>query len=146
MPLSLELLLPARGAERQPQQQAPAPPAPPAPSSAPSADDAAAAVTPPNFNAAYLNNPPPVYPYGARQRHETGEGRLRVLVTATGVAGDVKIEKSSGSSSLDQAARSSQRASSQSTSERRFKKRAISRFGTASGVASRSITLRFSSA
>lgn len=80
-----------------------APPAPPAPPAAsPPADPV---VVPPNFVAAYLNNPPPVYPYAAKLRRESGEVRLRVLVTADGVAGDVKIEKSSGSSSLDQAAR-----------------------------------------
>ena len=80
-----------------------APPAPPAPPAAsPPADPV---VVPPNFVAAYLNNPPPVYPYAAKLRRESGEVRLRVLVTADGVAGDVKIDKSSGSASLDQAAR-----------------------------------------
>lgn len=83
--------------------ETPSPPAPPAaPASSPPAEPA---IVPPNFVAAYLNNPAPVYPYAAKQRHETGEVRLRVLVTTGGVAGEVKIEKSSGSSSLDQAAR-----------------------------------------
>lgn len=82
--------------------EAPAPPAPPAPAAAPAAEPA---VVPPNFVAAYLNNPPPVYPYAAKLRRESGEVRLRVLVTREGKAGDVKIEQSSGSSSLDQAAR-----------------------------------------
>jgi len=82
----------------------PAPPAAPAPS--PPAEPAPEQeFVPPDFVAAYLNNPPPVYPYAARQRRETGEVRLRVLVLANGTAGDVKIEKSSGSSSLDNAAR-----------------------------------------
>lgn len=81
----------------------PAPPAPPAaPSTAPPAEPV---VVPPNFVAAYLNNPPPVYPYAAKLRRETGEVRLRVLVTREGTAGDVRIEQSSGSTSLDQAAR-----------------------------------------
>ena len=62
-------------------------------------------MVPPNFVAAYLNNPPPVYPYAAKLRRESGEVRLRVLVTVDGTAGDVKIDKSSGSNSLDQAAR-----------------------------------------
>lgn len=81
--------------------EAPTPPAPPA-APAPPAEPA---IVPPSFVAAYLNNPPPVYPYAAKLRRETGEVRLRVLVTVDGSAGDVKIEKSSGSSSLDQAAR-----------------------------------------
>ena len=82
--------------------EAPTPPAPPAAAPSPAAEPA---IVPPNFVAAYLNNPPPVYPYAAKLRRETGEVRLRVLVTVDGTAGDVKIEKSSGSSSLDQAAR-----------------------------------------
>ena len=81
----------------------PTPPAPPAaPATAPHAEPV---VVPPNFVAAYLNNPPPVYPYAAKLRRESGEVRLRVLVTVDGTAGDVKIEMSSGSTSLDQAAR-----------------------------------------
>ena len=81
----------------------PTPPAPPAaPATAPRAEPV---VVPPNFVAAYLNNPPPVYPYAAKLRRESGEVRLRVLVTVDGTAGDVKIEMSSGSTSLDQAAR-----------------------------------------
>lgn len=82
--------------------EAPAPPAPPAPAAEPATEPA---VVPPNFVAAYLNNPPPVYPYAAKLRRESGEVRLRVLVTREGTAGDVRIEQSSGSSSLDQAAR-----------------------------------------
>ncbi|WP_293373546.1 energy transducer TonB [Nevskia sp.] len=82
----------------EPVAEAPTPPAPPAPAAEP-------AIVPPNFVAAYLNNPPPVYPYAAKLRRETGEVRLRVLVLADGTAGDVRIEKSSGSTSLDTAAR-----------------------------------------
>jgi periplasmic protein TonB len=83
--------------------ETPTPPAPPAaPATAPRAEPV---VVPPNFVAAYLNNPPPVYPYAAKLRRESGEVRLRVLVTVDGTAGDVKIDKSSGSNSLDQAAR-----------------------------------------
>ncbi len=85
----------------EPVAEAPTPPAPPA-APAPAAEPA---IVPPNFVAAYLNNPPPVYPYAAKLRRETGEVRLRVLVLADGTAGDVRIEKSSGSTSLDTAAR-----------------------------------------
>lgn len=83
--------------------EAPTPPAPPAaPATSPPAEPT---VVPPNFVAAYLNNPAPIYPYGAKSRRESGTVLLKVLVTVDGTAGDVKIEKSSGSSSLDQAAR-----------------------------------------
>jgi len=84
--------------------ETPTPPAPPAAAAA-TAPPAEPIVVPPNFVAAYLNNPPPVYPYAAKLRRETGEVRLRVLVTREGTAGDVRIEQSSGSASLDQAAR-----------------------------------------
>lgn len=87
----------------EPVAEASTPPAPPA---APAASvPAEPAIVPPDFVAAYLNNPPPAYPYAAKQRRETGEVRLRVRVLANGTAGDVKIEKSSGSASLDGAAR-----------------------------------------
>lgn len=82
--------------------EAPTVPAPPAAAPSPAAEPA---LVPPNFVAAYLNNPPPVYPYAAKLRRETGEVRLKVLVTVDGTAGDVRIERSSGSSSLDEAAR-----------------------------------------
>lgn len=83
--------------------ETPSPPAPPAaPASSPPAEPT---IVPPNFVAAYLNNPAPAYPYAARTRNESGTVILRVLVTPEGVAGEVRIEKSSGSSSLDQAAR-----------------------------------------
>lgn len=83
--------------------ETPSPPAPPAaPASSPPAEPA---IVPPNFVAAYLNNPAPVYPYAAKTRGESGTVFLRVLVTTEGVAGNVTIEKSSGSSSLDNAAR-----------------------------------------
>lgn len=76
----------------------PAPPAAPAPAAEP-------VVVPPNFVAAYLNNPAPRYPQAAKLRRETGEVRLRVRVMTDGSAGDVQIEQSSGSASLDSAAR-----------------------------------------
>jgi protein TonB len=81
-----------------------APPAPPAPPAAP-APAAEPVVVPPSFVAAYLNNPAPRYPQAAKLRRETGEVRLRVRVMADGSAGDVQIEQSSGSASLDSAAR-----------------------------------------
>ncbi len=61
-------------------------------------------VIPPNFNAAYLDNPAPVYPPLSRRSHEQGRVMLRVLVTAHGMAETVELRTSSGSTRLDQAA------------------------------------------
>lgn len=72
--------------------------------SAPAAAPAPAPVTPPDFNAAQLNNPAPAYPYLARKAREQGVVLLRVLVTANGRAGEVKLEETSGSRRLDDAA------------------------------------------
>ena len=58
----------------------------------------------PRFDAAYLQNPPPVYPPLARRMGEQGRVFLRVLVAADGVAQQVELKTSSGSPRLDQAA------------------------------------------
>lgn len=55
-------------------------------------------------NAAYLNNPAPVYPLRARQRHWEGRVLLRVYVTADGHAQQVVLQASSGHDSLDESA------------------------------------------
>lgn len=73
----------------------PAPPAPPAP---------LPRVTPPNFNADYLKNPPPDYPTSARRQGQQGQVILRVLVNSSGTADQVEISKSSGVRVLDVAA------------------------------------------
>lgn len=73
----------------------PAPPAPPPPVSAP------------RFDAAYLDNPKPVYPLMARRNGDQGKVLLRVHVTADGRADEVQVQTSSGVASLDSAARSS---------------------------------------
>ena len=72
--------------------ETPPQPAPPAP------------VIPPNFVAAYLNNPAPSYPYLSKQRHESGTVMLKVLVSAAGRAERVLVERSSGFPRLDEAA------------------------------------------
>lgn len=61
-------------------------------------------VEPPSFAAAYLQNPAPEYPQLSRRMGEQGRVLLRVLVSSNGVADRVKIETSSGSSKLDEAA------------------------------------------
>lgn len=70
----------------------------------PAAAEIAKPLTPPNFSASYLRNPPPRYPIAARRNGEEGTVTLRVRVTANGRAESVSIEQSSGSASLDRAA------------------------------------------
>ena len=99
---------------------APPPPAPPVPAVEPTplaapatpATKAAPApapvspppVSPPRFDAAYLQNPPPSYPPRSRRMGETGRVVLRVLVTAAGLPERVELRTSSGSQRLDGAA------------------------------------------
>ena len=72
---------------------------PPAPSAPPAAE-----ITPPNFVAAYLNNPAPSYPAMSVRLREVGTVMLLVLVNAGGSADEVRVEHSSGYSRLDAAA------------------------------------------
>ena len=62
------------------------------------------AVTPPAYNAAYLRNPPPRYPQAARRNGDEGTVMLRVLVNPDGAPVQVELDRSSGSSPLDNAA------------------------------------------
>ncbi|HUJ16744.1 MAG TPA: energy transducer TonB [Nitrospirota bacterium] len=64
----------------------------------------ASAVVGPLFNAAYLNNPKPLYPPVARRMKVEGTVVVQVLVNSNGKPENVRLEKSSGSSMLDQAA------------------------------------------
>jgi protein TonB len=87
-----------------------APEAPPAPAPAQTvamvaAPAPVAAVTPPIFNAAYLDNQPPSYPTLSRRLGEQGRVVLRVLVDTNGGAGQVEVRASSGSERLDESAR-----------------------------------------
>ena len=63
-----------------------------------------APVIPPNFNADYLDNPPPLYPAVSRRTGEQGRVILRVLVNVRGTPDKVELNSSSGSSRLDDAA------------------------------------------
>ena len=58
----------------------------------------------PRLDAAYLQNPPPVYPPLARRMGEQGRVFLRVRVAADGLAQQVELKTSSGSPRLDNAA------------------------------------------
>jgi len=62
-------------------------------------------VTPPIFNAAYLDNPPPQYPTLSRRQREEGRVLLHVHVNAAGRADEVEVRSSSGYSRLDDTAR-----------------------------------------
>lgn len=68
------------------------------------AEEKHAAITQP-FDAAYLRNPPPVYPASARRQHIEGKVLLKVEVTPNGDAETVTVAHSSGSNVLDEAAR-----------------------------------------
>lgn len=106
----------------QPQRTAPAAPTPtpsanPAPSSttttsaATAGTDSAArsrasesAVVLPSADAAYLHNPPPVYPRMSRRLGEQGTVVLHVLISAQGLPERVELRTSSGFARLDQSA------------------------------------------
>lgn len=77
--------------------------APPAPPKA--VEAAPAPVLPPDFTAAYLENPAPAYPAMSRRMNEQGRVLLRVFVTPAGKADRIEIQRSSGYSRLDDAAR-----------------------------------------
>ncbi|MFT4045384.1 MAG: energy transducer TonB [Solimonas sp.] len=74
-----------------------APPSPPAPA-------ARSEPIPPNFMAAYLNNPGPKYPQLSIKLREQGTVMLLVLVNEQGRAEKALVEISSGHSRLDEAA------------------------------------------
>ncbi len=65
---------------------------------------AAPAYVPPSSQAAYLNNPKPVYPHAARRRGMQGTVLLSVRVGAEGRALGVALKESSGFALLDRAA------------------------------------------
>ncbi len=65
---------------------------------------AVARIEPPGYQAAYLDNPQPAYPLMSRRKQETGQVRLRVLVSVDGRAESLKVQVSSGYSRLDMAA------------------------------------------
>jgi len=93
--------------ETQKEEPVSAPPA----ASAPLADNHERMAAPRNdvyvpadSNANYLNNPKPVYPMLARQRHWEGLVLLRVYITADGHAAQVMVQRSSGHEVLDDSA------------------------------------------
>ncbi|WNV06005.1 energy transducer TonB [Candidatus Methylospira mobilis] len=86
------------------QEASPAPAAPPAPVHAHAAAPHNSPLTPASANAAYLNNPKPVYPSLARSQHWEGLVLLRVYVSADGECGELSVQQSSGHELLDESA------------------------------------------
>jgi len=82
----------------------PAPPAPPA-SAAPPAPPAPAAPKMVTSGIEYIQPPQPQYPAASRRLGEEGKATLRVLFNEKGHAERAEIQKSTGSSRLDEAAR-----------------------------------------
>lgn len=78
--------------------------APTAHSQATLREDAAPALTPPRFDAAYLDNRAPDYPPLSRRLGEQGRVVLRVWVDTDGAAREVQLHASSGYPRLDEAA------------------------------------------
>jgi len=70
----------------------------------PNATATKSAQSEPVFNAAYLNNPAPSYPTGAKRKGVEGKVLISVLVKTDGTAAIAKVQKSSGSNDLDEAA------------------------------------------
>lgn len=83
----------------------PAPPAPPAPPATPAAPPAPPAPPKTISGVEYLQPPNPEYPAMSRRMREEGTAVLRVLVNARGRAERVELQKSAGSSRLDEAAK-----------------------------------------
>jgi protein TonB len=105
-----------RPVEQQPAEPAPqaepevAEEAPAAPDAASSESAQPAAAPPglpdrdPDYQAAYLKNPPPAYPMVARRMGWQGRVVLNVEVLASGLPGQVKLHQGSGHDVLDNAA------------------------------------------
>jgi protein TonB len=69
-----------------------------------SQDQASRSFMPPQFDAAYLENPKPKYPATARKLGFQGTVVLRVLISVEGNPAEIRVEKSSGHQVLDEAA------------------------------------------
>jgi len=102
----LAVLQPSPVAPAQPAGQAPAAEVALAPSVVP-AGATKSAVPPlelPRYDAAYLANPPPVYPALARRRGIEGKVILEAHINTAGIPFAVKVVTSAGDASLDEAA------------------------------------------
>lgn len=95
-PVPLPVVLPA---------PAPEPVRPAAIAAASVSEPKPAPVSPPRFDADYLDNPAPAYPPLSRRLGEEGRVLLRVFVNPDGAAAQVEIRESSGFERLDRVAR-----------------------------------------
>ncbi|MDY7579420.1 TonB family protein [Herbaspirillum sp. RTI4] len=88
---------------------APPSPAPPAAPAAPAAPTSVATASPPPprtvSGVEYLRPPSPQYPSAAKRRGEEGQVTFRILVSDKGAPEQITLQKSSGSTQLDEAAR-----------------------------------------
>jgi len=110
-PLKKPKPLPQKAAVKQVKRQKEESESAPAPSSAPPAvnHDVAASprhdtYSPASSDVSYLNNPKPVYPMVARQRHWQGLVLLRVYISDDGQVAQVFVQRSSGRDALDDSA------------------------------------------
>lgn len=95
--------LPPRAAPPRP---TPTPPADSAPESTPGSGPADASLAHPvNSLAVAISSPKPLYPADAQRIRQQGTVTLRVTVESDGSPSDIEVEQSSGSRSLDRAAR-----------------------------------------
>lgn len=88
-----------------PRTSEPTPPAAPGPVTAPTPAPPAPAAPKTITGVEYIRAPQPVYPNIARRMGESGTVLLRVLIGEKGQAEQVIIQKSSGSTNLDEAGR-----------------------------------------
>ena len=77
---------------------------PAAPRSATEGNNDAGTVTGPSYDAGYLNNPVPPYPFAAKKLKLQGTAVVRVLVSPEGQPKNVALEKTSGVRILDETA------------------------------------------
>ncbi len=103
-PLPMPVAPPVAEPVHQPEAAPPPPVAVKEPEAAPIKAAPVAEIQPPEFGAAYLNNPPPRYPPAARKIGLQGTVLLRVLVSPAGLPEKISVLTSSGSPVLDDAA------------------------------------------
>ncbi|HSI56183.1 MAG TPA: energy transducer TonB [Ideonella sp.] len=100
-PLEGAITLPPPTSAVEPLAEA-APTSPPAPPREQQAENKP--VTPPRSDAAFLNNPAPVYPSVSRRLKEEGRVLFDVYILPDGSVGEIRLKRSSGHPRLDDAA------------------------------------------
>jgi protein TonB len=98
----------ATAAQRTPDPPAPEPASPSAPSPSPPSSGGTGPIKA-DLTSNLLNAPNPVFPMSSRRKHESGTVVLRVIVGEDGRVDQISVQRSSGSSALDEAALSAVR-------------------------------------